>query len=80
MFLDIRAQDLKVTLLGTGGPVPIIERFGPSTLVEAGREKLLIDNGRGPSLRSWQLHVPLGGVTAVLLTHLHSDHIVGIPG
>jgi ribonuclease Z len=78
-FLDIRGQDLKVTLMGTGSPIPILERFGPSTLVEAGSEKLLIDCGRGASLRLWQLHIPLGSVTAVFLTHLHSDHIVGIP-
>jgi ribonuclease Z len=76
---NIRAQHLKVTLLGTGSPIPVIERFGPSTLVEAGREKLLIDCGRGVSLRLGQLHIPLGAVTAVFLTHLHSDHIVGIP-
>jgi len=66
-------------LLGTGSPIPVMERFGPSTLVEAGSEKLLIDCGRGASLRLWQLHIPLGAVTAVFLTHLHSDHIVGIP-
>jgi ribonuclease Z len=71
--------DLKVTLLGTGTPIPIINRFGPSTLVEAGPEKLLIDCGRGASQRLWQLHIPLSAVTAVFLTHLHSDHVVGIP-
>jgi ribonuclease Z len=76
--LSVSAQDFKVTLLGTGSPIPIIDRFGPSTLVEAGREKLLIDCGRGASIRLWQLHIPLGGVTAVFLTHLHSDHVVGI--
>jgi ribonuclease Z len=79
MSWNVRAQDLKVTLLGTGSPIPLIERFGPSTLVEAGPEKLLIDCGRGASLRLWQRHVPLGALTAVFLTHLHSDHIVGIP-
>ena len=72
-------QELKVTLLGTGSPIPMLERFGPSILVEAGPEKLLIDCGRGASLRLWQLHIPLGAVTAVFLTHLHSDHVVGIP-
>jgi ribonuclease Z len=76
---SVRAQDLKVTLLGTGSPIPVMERFGPSALVEAGSEKLLVDCGRGASLRLWQLHIPLGAVTAVFLTHLHSDHIVGIP-
>jgi ribonuclease Z len=73
------AQGLKVTLLGTGSPLPIMDRFGPSTLVEAGCEKLLMDCGRGASLRLWQLRIPLGDVTAVFLTHLHSDHVVGIP-
>ena len=56
-FWSIPAQDLKITLLGTGSPIPIIDRFGPSTLVEAGPEKLLIDCGRGASLRLWQLHI-----------------------
>src|SRR5437773_1357243 len=72
-------SDIKVTLLGTGGPSPRIERFGSSTLVEAGGERLLFDCGRGASIRLWQLHLPLSAVTAVFLTHLHSDHVVGIP-
>ena len=69
----------KVTLLGTGAPRPVMERFGPSILVEAGKEKLLFDCGRGATQRLFQLKVPFGDVTALFLTHLHSDHIVGIP-
>ena len=42
------AEDVfRVTLLGTGAPPPSIERFGPSTLVEVGREKFIFDAGRG---------------------------------
>ncbi len=73
------SQDIKVTLLGTGTPVPIIERLGPSILVEAGSEKLLFDCGRGAPVRLWQLHIPMRDVTAVFFTHLHSDHVVGFP-
>ncbi len=73
------AQSLKVTLLGTNGPQPVIDRFGPSTLIEAGTEKLLFDCGRGASQRLWQLKIPLGDVNNLFLTHLHSDHVVGIP-
>lgn len=73
------AQTLKVTLLGTGTPNPSIERFGPSTLVQAGGENLLFDCGRGAAQRLWQLKIPLGTVNALFLTHLHSDHVVGIP-
>ncbi len=70
---------IRVTLLGTGAPVPSIERFGPAILVEAGNQKLLFDCGRGASQRLWQLQIPLGKINTLFLTHLHSDHVVGIP-
>jgi len=72
-------SDFRVTLLGTGTPIPVPDRFGPSTLVEAGNQKLLFDAGRGASIRLHQLGVPIGSVDALLLTHFHSDHTVGIP-
>src|ERR1700674_2906749 len=64
-------QELKVTLLGTGNPRPTIERFGPSILVEAGKETLLFDCGRGATIRLSQAKVPFSSVTALFLTHLH---------
>ncbi len=70
---------LKVTLLGTGGPPPIMERFGPCTLVEAGSEKFLFDAGRGALQRLFQLKIRFSEITGLFLTHLHSDHVVGIP-
>ena len=70
---------LKVTLLGTGNPRPVMERLGPSILVEAGDQKLLFDCGRGCTQRLYQLKAPFSDVTALFLTHLHSDHIVGLP-
>jgi len=71
--------DFKVTLLGTGVPIPSPDRFGPATLVEAGDQKLLFDAGRGAAIRLYQLGVPLGRINALLLTHYHSDHTSGIP-
>jgi len=73
------AQSLKVTLLGTGSPRPTISRFGPSILVEAGNQKLLFDCGRGSTQRLYQLKIPFAEVTTLFLTHLHSDHTIGIP-
>jgi ribonuclease Z len=72
-------SDFRVTLLGTGIPVPQPDRSGPATLVEAGGQKLLFDAGRGATVRLFQLHIPLREVGPLFLTHLHSDHIVGIP-
>ena len=71
-------SDFRVTLLGTSTPNPLPDRFGPSTLVEAGGEKLLFDCGRGATIRLWQLKIPLG-TFKLFITHLHSDHTVGIP-
>jgi len=73
------ANEIRVTLLGTGTPRPLMDRFGPSILVEAGNEKLIIDAGRGSIQRLLQLDVSYADITGVLLTHLHSDHTVGLP-
>jgi ribonuclease Z len=73
-----RTPAFRVTLLGTGGPAPRIERFGPSTLVQAGDKLFLFDCGRGAAQRLFQLG-KLREVNALFLTHLHSDHVVGIP-
>ncbi len=72
-------SELRLTLLGTGNPRPELTRFGPSILVEAGGEALLVDCGRGAAQRLFQLDVPFARVKTVLLTHLHSDHVVGLP-
>jgi len=73
------ADEFRVTLLGTGSPAPVMNRFGPGVLVEAGGKKLLIDSGRGSTQRLRQAGLALGQVDAVFLTHLHSDHVVGLP-
>ena len=72
-------KKLIVTLLGTGTPLPLLSRFGPGILVEAGDKKLLFDVGRGVTQRLFQKKIPLGKIDHVFLTHLHSDHVVGIP-
>jgi ribonuclease Z len=72
-------SDFRVTLLGTGTPIPRPDRFGPSTLIEAGGQRLLIDAGRGATIRLFQLGVPIGTIDALLMTHYHSDHTNGIP-
>jgi ribonuclease Z len=73
------AKDFRVTLLGTGVPIPSPDRFGPCTLVEAGDQKFLIDAGRGATIRLCQLKVPIGRIDVQLLTHYHSDHTSGLP-
>ena len=73
------AEVIKVTILGSGTPRPSIERFSQSILIEANKEKLLFDAGRGLSIRLNQMDIGIGEVDKVFLTHMHSDHILGLP-
>ncbi len=79
LALAVSGQTFRVTLLGTGSPQPKMDRFGPSILVEAGEHKLVFDCGRGAAQRIEQLRIPFTAIDALFVTHLHSDHTVGIP-
>ena len=69
---------IEVTLLGTGSPIPDPDRAGPSTLVRAGTQTFLVDCGRGVLQRATAAGVGANALTALLLTHLHSDHIADL--
>jgi ribonuclease Z len=69
---------IEVTLLGTGSPIPDARRAGPSTLVRAGGQTFLADCGRGVQQRMTAVGIGANMLTALLLTHLHSDHIADL--
>ena len=69
---------IEVVLLGTGSPLPDPHRAGPATLVRAGAATLLVDCGRGVLLRLAAAGAGAPGLSALLLTHLHSDHITDL--
>jgi ribonuclease Z len=75
---------MKLVLLGTGTPIPDPARLGPSQVVEAGDERILVDAGAGVVQRLvqagyWRAGRPPGQVvTRIVLTHLHSDHVMGL--
>jgi ribonuclease BN (tRNA processing enzyme) len=68
-----------VITLGTGTPVPNPERSGPATAVVIGRRVLLFDAGPGVMRRIAAAGLPIDGLTATFITHLHSDHTLGLP-
>ena len=70
--LLVNPSSIKVILLGTGTPQPIMERFGSSILVQAGSETLLFDAGRGCLQRLRQINISYDKINALFLTHLHS--------
>jgi ribonuclease Z len=71
-------MSITVTLLGTGSPIPDANRAGPSTLVQAPGTALLVDCGRGVLQRLVAAALLPQMLDAVLITHLHSDHLTDL--
>jgi ribonuclease Z len=69
---------MKITLLGTGSPIPDPNRAGPATLVRSSGSSLLVDCGRGVLMRLTSAGMLPPMLSAVLLTHLHSDHLTDL--
>src|SRR2546425_5226630 len=68
-----------VVLLGTGMPRPDPDASGPATAVVVRARVFLVDAGPGVERRLAAAHLPIDGVTALFITHLHSDHTLGYP-
>jgi ribonuclease Z len=70
---------IRVTITGSGTPIMVSGRAGPGVLVAVDDEvKLQFDAGRATSLRLTEAGVALADLTAVFITHHHSDHLVGL--
>jgi ribonuclease Z len=66
---------LHVVLCGAGSPLPDPVRSGPCVLIIAGDTLVTVDAGSGSTTNLLDMQVPLGEISAQLLTHFHSDHI-----
>lgn len=72
--------EMRITLLGTGTPPVSATQFGAATLIEAGGHALLFDCGRGCGIRLMQARPKLyTKINTLFFTHMHSDHMVGVP-
>lgn len=67
-----------IVMLGTGTPRPLPDVMGPSTAVIVGQRVFLFDAGEGVERRLAAAHLPINGVNALFVTHLHSDHVLGL--
>ena len=69
---------MELTLLGTGCPVAHACRYGPAQAVTQDDAAILIDCGSGVTQRLVAAGLPGRRLDAVLLTHLHSDHVIDL--
>ena len=72
-------MDLSVFFAGTGGSQPTLRRGLPASVVRRGGDRLLIDCGEGTQ-RQLVSSIGLADLDEILITHLHADHWLGLPG
>src|SRR3989344_5778200 len=71
---------MEVVFLGTSGMHPTKERNLFSVLLRYKSENILIDCGEGTQRQLRMLNIPSPKITRIFLTHMHGDHINGLPG
>ncbi|NPA23247.1 MAG: ribonuclease Z [Crenarchaeota archaeon] len=71
---------ITITFLGTAAGTPTRNRSLPSILVSDARRNILLDCGEGAQHRLIQSGLSVCRVDIVLITHLHGDHVFGLPG
>lgn len=75
----------KVIMLGTGTPNPTPERQGPAIAIVVDDQSYLIDAGTGIVRQAEHANrmgfsaLKASNLTRCFLTHLHSDHTIGLP-
>lgn len=75
-----RPKMLNVTFLGTAGSLPTPERNPSAILINREGELMLFDCGEGTQRQMMRARTGMMRLNYIFLTHLHADHILGIPG
>lgn len=71
---------LDISLLGTGGMMPMPGRFLTSLMARLNGRLLMIDCGEGTQVTLKQLGWGFKAIDVICFTHYHADHITGLPG
>ncbi|QRX62957.1 ribonuclease Z [Dysgonomonadaceae bacterium zrk40] len=69
-----------ITILGCGSAMPTTLHNPPSQLVELNEKLFMIDCGEGTQLQMRKYKARIGKLHSLFISHLHGDHIFGLPG
>lgn len=70
----------EICLLGTGGMLPLKNRYLTSLYAEYNGKAVLIDCGEGTQVAIAQHGLKMSRIEMILITHCHADHVTGLPG
>lgn len=73
-------MSLEVIFLGTAASVPTVDRALPSVVVKRGNEILMFDCGEGAQRQMIKARVGFHKKMKILVSHMHGDHVLGLPG
>ncbi len=73
-------MSIRVVFLGISGSVPTLKRNLPSVVVQCAKEMLMFDCGEGVQRQMMGAKVSFHRELKILITHLHGDHVLGLPG
>jgi ribonuclease Z len=71
---------ISVVFLGTSGSVPTQKRSLPSVVIQFSKELFMFDCGENTQRQMIQAKVSFHKKLKVFITHLHGDHVLGLPG
>jgi ribonuclease Z len=71
---------MKATFLGTAGSFPTPKRGAPAIAIQIGPQLILLDCGEGTQRQMAMARIGLKTKTRILITHMHGDHVLGLPG
>ena len=69
-----------VTILGSSSAQPTTNRFPTSQVVSLNEKLYLVDCGEGTQIQLRRFKVKTGKINHIFISHLHGDHIFGLPG
>lgn len=73
-------MSMRIIFLGTSGSVPTLKRSLPCTMLQCPKEQWMFDCGENTQRQMMQAKVSFHKKIKIFISHLHGDHVLGLPG